>query len=119
MIAEILAPTGAEIRECADGGEALAAYTAVRPDLVLMDIRMARVDGLEATRRIRGAHPTARVLIVTEMDDDAMRDAAKIAGACGYALKDNLLGLPDFVETLTDSPLGRDPNGGGMCPGVR
>ena len=58
------------------------------------------VDGIEATRRIRKAHPNAKVIIVTDVDDDAVRQAARSAGACGYALKDNLLDLPGLVESL-------------------
>ena len=56
-----------------------------------MDLRMGRVGGVEATRRIRAAWPDARILIVTEYDDQHWRAAAEQAGACGYLLKDNLL----------------------------
>ena len=100
LIAEIMTPIAKEIRECADGGDALAAYDALQPDMVLMDVRMPRVDGIEATKRIRTAHPAAKVMIVSDLDDDALRLAAQKAGACGYALKDNLLDLPGIVETL-------------------
>ena len=100
LIGEIFTPIASEIRECADGADALQAYNAQKPDLVLMDIRMRVMDGIEATRRIRAAHPLARIVIVTDFDDDALRLAAKQAGACGYALKDNLLDLPEFVEAL-------------------
>ena len=100
MIAEIIAPLAKEIRECADGEEALPAYDALKPDMVLMDVLMKRVSGIEATRRIRKAHPDAKVIMVTDVDDDAVRQAARSAGACGYALKDNLLDLPGLVESL-------------------
>ena len=104
LIADIVSPFADEIRECADGVEALSAYGARRPDLVLMDIRMDGVDGIEATRRIKAADPTARILIVTDYDDDALRQAAMREGACGYVLKDNLLDLARlFEETSTPS----------------
>ena len=91
LIRSILADFVDEFHECEDGDEAVAAYDAQRPDWVLMDFKMARMGGLEATRRIVAAHPAARVLIVTAYDDVHWRAAAIEAGACGYVLKDNLL----------------------------
>ena len=80
-----------DISECSDGAEALAAYSAQHPDWVLMDIRMEKVDGLTATRQIKAAHPEARIIILTSYDDDALREAARMAGACEYFTKQNLL----------------------------
>ena len=101
LIADIVAPLFREIRECGDGADALPAYRAHRPDVVLMDVRMRLMDGLEATRRICAADPAAKVVIVTDFDDDALRLSAMNAGASAYALKDNLLGLPELIEALT------------------
>ena len=100
LIADIVAPFAREIRECADGVDAVRAYDAQRPDLVLMDIRMSVMDGIEATKQICAAHPAAKVIIVTTFDDGALRLAAMQAGACGYALKDNLLELPELIKAL-------------------
>lgn len=86
------------VNECADGDEAMAAYVADRPDWVLMDLQMAGIGGLEATRRILAVDPTARVLIVTQYDDAHWRAAAMTAGACGYVLKDNLLDVRRLLE---------------------
>jgi len=79
--------------ECDDGAGAEAAFEVVRPDCVLMDIRMSVVDGLEATRRLTAKHPDARVIIVTEYDDARARDAAAAAGAAGCVNKDDLVSL--------------------------
>ncbi|MBQ1000403.1 response regulator transcription factor [Streptomyces sp. RK62] len=78
------------VAEAADGGEAVAAVERTRPDLVLMDIRMPGLDGLEATRRIlSGAIPDPpRVLILTTYDLDRYVYAALTAGATGFLLKD-------------------------------
>jgi DNA-binding NarL/FixJ family response regulator len=78
------------VAEAADGREAVAAVLKYRPDVVLMDIRMPEMDGLEATRRILaapGAHQV-RIIILTTFDLDQYVYAALTAGASGFLLKD-------------------------------
>jgi DNA-binding NarL/FixJ family response regulator len=76
------------VGEAADGAEAVEAAVRTHPDVVLMDIRMPRLDGIEATRRIRAARNAARVLVLTTYDlDEYVFDALK-AGASGFLLKD-------------------------------
>jgi CheY-like chemotaxis protein len=82
-----------EIGECCDGAEALAAYAAHRPDWVLMDIMMEKMDGLTATRQIKTTYPEARIMILTGYDDADLRAAAEGVGACEYVTKENLLEL--------------------------
>jgi DNA-binding NarL/FixJ family response regulator len=74
--------------ETGDGQAALDAYAAIEPDVVLMDIRMPGMDGVEATRRMRERWPGARVIILTTFDDDASVFEGLRAGALGYLLKD-------------------------------
>jgi DNA-binding NarL/FixJ family response regulator len=88
------------IWECADGAEALAAYADRQPDIVLMDIRMPRMDGLAATRQIRELHPNARVVMVTDYDDEDLRKAASEAGACGYVAKQNLTEISRLMRAI-------------------
>ena len=76
------------VGEAANGEEALKQAQLLRPDVVLMDVRMPGLDGVEATRRIRGAVPDTAVLMLTMYDDDATVFAAMQAGARGYLLKD-------------------------------
>jgi DNA-binding NarL/FixJ family response regulator len=71
-----------------DGEQALALVGELRPDVVLMDLRMPRVDGVEATRRIKQAHPDVEVVVLTTYADDESIFAALRAGARGYLTKD-------------------------------
>lgn len=74
--------------EAEDGQAALDQYAEHQPDIVLMDIRMPRLDGVEATRRLCQRWPAARVIILTTFDDDAYVFDGLRAGALGYLLKD-------------------------------
>jgi DNA-binding NarL/FixJ family response regulator len=74
--------------EAGDGLEAVAAASRLAPDVVLMDARMPRLDGIEATRRILAANPSVRVLVLTIFDQDDYVFEALAAGASGFLLKD-------------------------------
>jgi DNA-binding NarL/FixJ family response regulator len=74
--------------EAGDGAEAVELAHRVRPDVVLMDIRMPGTDGIEATRRITAAEPGVRVLVLTTFDLDEYAFGALQAGASGFLLKD-------------------------------
>lgn len=74
--------------EAADGVELLERLRAHRADVVVMDVRMPRLDGIEATRRVRAEHPATRVLVLTTFDLDEVVFAAIRAGASGFLTKD-------------------------------
>jgi two-component system response regulator DegU len=103
ILRRALPASATSVFDISDGSAALAAYTTIRPDLVLMDIRMPIVDGLAATRSIRGVDPNARIIIVTDYDDEQLRAAAAESGACAYFLKQNLTGLAELIEAVTGS----------------
>jgi DNA-binding NarL/FixJ family response regulator len=111
--------------EASDGQEAVELVRATRPDVVLMDVRMPRMDGIEATRRIGQAGLPSRVLVLTTFDlDEHVYDALK-AGASGFLLKDvererlveavhtvaagESLFAPTVVRRLVDHYVGHPP----------
>jgi CheY-like chemotaxis protein len=89
-----------EFVECADGAEAVTAFSQQRPDWTIMDVTMKGMDGLEATRRIRRQSPAARILVLTQHDTPVIRREALEAGACALLSKDQ---LTDVEAVLTGS----------------
>ncbi len=75
------------VDEAEDGLEAVEMADKLQPDVILMDVSMPRMDGLEACRRIRKNHPQAEILIVTQHDSAQMMREAMDAGARGYVVK--------------------------------
>jgi DNA-binding NarL/FixJ family response regulator len=80
----------AVVAEARDGAEAVALFGEHLPDVVLMDLRMPGMNGVEATRAIISSHPRARIVALTSYEGDADIYRALDAGACGYLLKDML-----------------------------
>ena len=76
------------VGECANGGEAIAAAESLAPDVVLMDVRMPLVDGVQATRELRRREGSPPVLALTTFDDDEVLVGVLRAGAAGFVLKD-------------------------------
>ena len=90
-VARILGPDDGftVVAECSDGDEAVEAVTRTRPDVVLMDVRMHRVDGLEATRRlVAEVEPTPPVLVLTTFDEDEVFGVPSRPAPAGFILKD-------------------------------
>ncbi|MCR8716087.1 response regulator [Stenotrophomonas indicatrix] len=91
--------------EAADGEEALACYQQLRPDVVLMDLQMPRMDGVEAIVRIRAIDPRARIIVLTTYRGDVRAVRALQAGASAYLLKDML--RHELVATIRTVASGR------------
>lgn len=77
------------IDQAVDGAEAVKKAAALKPDIVLMDLKMPNLDGIEATRRIVAEHPGIKVLVLSTFDADSYVLQALRAGASGYVLKDS------------------------------
>ena len=101
-----------------DGAEAVELVARHAPDLVLMDLKMPGMNGIEATRQIRAHHPEVRVLVLTTYDDDAWVFDAIRAGAAGYILKDTP--REEVIQAVRGTVAGKsfvDPNVAGKLLG--
>ena len=92
------------VGEAATGGDALRLVRELTPDVVVMDLNMPGMTGVEATRQISTISPLTRVLVLTisDQDDDVMD--AILAGACGYLLKDS--SIPDLLRGIESAAIG-------------
>ncbi|HEV8266609.1 MAG TPA: response regulator transcription factor [Thermoanaerobaculia bacterium] len=89
------------VGEAADGHEAVEKALETRPDVVILDVSMPRLNGIEAARRIRKALPETRILVLTMHDDDEYVHKMVSAGASGYLLKDGAAWeLVTAIQTL-------------------
>ena len=88
------------VGEAADGAEAVGKARELRPDIIIMDITMPDMNGLEAMPEIKKALPAAEVLIFTQHDSTQMVQQAQIAGASGYLLKSQAHWLVTAVEAM-------------------
>lgn len=101
------------VGSAADGEEAIRLVEQQAPDVVLMDLRMPRCDGVEATRRIRAAHPATEVVVLTTYADDDSLFPALEAGARGYLTKD--AGAEAIARSIADVRAGA----AGLSPQVQ
>jgi DNA-binding NarL/FixJ family response regulator len=92
------------VGEAGDGAEALEIVREVAPDVVLMDLNMPGMAGVEATQRIAQIAPLTRVVVLTISDDDSDVMDAILAGACGYLLKDS--SIHDLVRGIQSAAVG-------------
>jgi CheY-like chemotaxis protein len=98
LLRRLFAKFATELRECADGQEAIQAFKEFNPDWTIMDISMPRLDGLAATRQILASHPAARIIVLTEYRGIEYERAALETGACKFMLKDDLVPLIQFLS---------------------
>ena len=92
------------VGECTNGTDALRAVREIAPDVVVMDLNMPGISGVEATRQISMVAPLTRVLVLTISDQDADVLDAIIAGACGYLLKD--ASITELLQGIRSAAVG-------------
>ena len=97
LVRQFCTEVATEVRDCANGVEAVALFEEFQPDWTLMDLMMPEMDGLTATAKIKAASPDARVVIVTQLRSPEYREAALQAGACALVCKDDLQSLPKLL----------------------
>ena len=93
------------IAQASNGAEAVARFETERPDVVLMDLQMPKLDGVSAIRAIRALDPEARIVALTTYDGDADIHRALSAGACAYLLKDAL--IDQLVAAIRSAAAGK------------
>ncbi|MBU1099106.1 MAG: response regulator transcription factor [Bacteroidetes bacterium] len=96
-IRSIVTNTRDTVFECENGSQVLPIYVKEHPDYVLMDINMPVMNGIEATRNLIAKFPEARVLIISNYNDDEFRKEAEESGAIKYFVKDNLIDIKTYL----------------------
>lgn len=104
LICELAREVSPYVHECADGECALELFATLHPDVVLMDIGLGVMNGIEATAAIRRLDPGAHVIMVTERDGSDYRRAAADAGARGFVLKEALTEIPALLAGVSHNP---------------
>ena len=97
MIRNLIEDIDTEILECSDGGDAIEVYEANLPDFVLMDINMQPLNGLSAAKEILSRHPEAKIIIVSQHQDEQTRETALSLGITAFVGKDDLTPLRELI----------------------
>ena len=98
MIRNMLLTTVDSFCECSDGNEALSTYIQCHPDWVLMDIKMKKMDGFEATQEILSEYPDAKIIMITQYNDPKLEQKARNVGAIEFVLKEKLMDIESIIQ---------------------
>ncbi|WP_337867145.1 response regulator [Ignavibacterium sp.] len=98
LMRSIYSPYFDEVIECEDGRTAVEKYNSELPDWVVIDIKMVEMDGLKATEKIISRNPVAKVIIVSQYNDEITIEASKNAGAVDFVSKENLHKVIDIIN---------------------
>ncbi len=97
-IRRMLSGEGIAICECSDGAEAVERFPKLRPDWVLMDIKMKQVDGFQASKEILSEFPDAKIIMITQYDDPKLEEKAHAAGVMNFVLKEHLFDIEQIIH---------------------
>lgn len=103
MIRQLMQPLFDFVEECEDGVSSIKVFDRNPSDVVIMDIEMPRMDGIEATRAILRRHPNAHICLVTAYDRAEYKHRACSCGAASFHMKDDLIELYGELETYITS----------------
>ncbi|MCB1205000.1 MAG: response regulator transcription factor [Verrucomicrobiae bacterium] len=103
VVIDSLRESGAEFAEAASGEEAIAYCEQHSPDWIIMDVRMPGRGGLFASRQITSSRPGARIVVISQYDDDLMANEARAVGAMDFVSKDRIAELPSILKELHTS----------------
>jgi CheY-like chemotaxis protein len=106
MMRQMMTPLFESIDECEDGLAAVTAYDALEHDIVIMDIQMPILDGIEATEAIMSNHRDARIFLVTAHDNPEYRRRAAASGAMAFCMKDDILALHSLLHAIVEAEFG-------------
>ena len=98
LLIKILEPLSNEIFQCENGLEAVQKNKEITPDIILMDVKMQKMDGLSATELIRKSNPATIIIIVTDYDDEKLKTKALNCGANNYVLKENIFEVLNIIR---------------------
>ena len=96
------------VGEAADGEAAIELAFRLAPHVIIMDVKMPRISGVEATRRIKRFLPGVHVIGVSTQDDTFIKESMKAVGASHFVTKDCAHTLPDVIATITGRPITKD-----------
>ena len=107
LVRELVTQLAVEIRECANGREAVRVYAEFLPDLVIMDLQMPQMDGFETIRRLRTQAPQVPVIAISHATHPGIEERARAAGANCFLQKEQLKDLPGCVRRLMPAAPGK------------
>ncbi|TDV09310.1 response regulator transcription factor [Paraburkholderia caballeronis] len=117
MLSNVLNADYELVGESGDGEEALHLVQTLKPDLVILDLELPKLDGLSVIRAIRAKHPETRVLVLSAKPEQVMANHTRIAGANGYVSKSR--GIEELCSVVRAVLLGYDCFPAGSCDGGR
>ncbi len=105
LLRGMMQPLFETIDECIDGQDAVNTYEQRPYDVVIMDVQMPNLDGIDATKVIIEKHPDARIFLVTAYDDLEYKRRASGSGALAFCMKDDILALHSLLHAMIEAEL--------------
>jgi len=98
IMRDLYSPYFSEIIECSDGVEAVEQFSSIHPDWTVMDIQMKQMDGIEATKRILSDDANAKIILISQHNDEEIVTEAQQSGAVAFVKKDDLVEIVEIIN---------------------